>query len=117
MQVDPLAEKYPGWSPYNYVLNNPVKLYDPDGKWPKWVHNRLITIAFGNGPLNSRPGSIDQRPALKAISAYADEEFGGERYSYRHGMKQEGQSDEEALLERLTSSCRMSMRSLTRTLG
>ena len=29
--MDPLAEKYPSWSPYNYVLNNPVGMVDPDG--------------------------------------------------------------------------------------
>src|SRR5699024_6579637 len=32
LSVDPLAEKYPGWSPYNYTLLNPVKLIDPDGR-------------------------------------------------------------------------------------
>ena len=30
--VDPLAEKHPEWSPYNYVLNNPMALLDPDGR-------------------------------------------------------------------------------------
>jgi len=30
--VDPLAEKYAAWSPYNYVLNNPVGMVDPDGR-------------------------------------------------------------------------------------
>jgi hypothetical protein len=30
--VDPLTEKYPGWSAYNYTLNNPVVLTDPDGR-------------------------------------------------------------------------------------
>ncbi len=32
-RVDPLASKYPGWSPYNYALNNPLKNVDPNGKW------------------------------------------------------------------------------------
>ena len=32
--VDPLAASYPAWSPYNYVLNNPLGLVDPDGKAP-----------------------------------------------------------------------------------
>jgi hypothetical protein len=30
-----LAEKFPGWSPYNYTLNNPINLVDPDGRSPK----------------------------------------------------------------------------------
>ena len=31
MNIDPLAEKYFGATPYNYVLNNPVNAIDPDG--------------------------------------------------------------------------------------
>jgi len=31
--VDPLADKYPGYSPYNYSLNNPLKYIDPNGEF------------------------------------------------------------------------------------
>ena len=34
MAVDPLGDDFPGWSPYNYVLNNPILRNDPDGKMP-----------------------------------------------------------------------------------
>ena len=41
MSVDPLAEKYPGISPYAYCLNNPINLVDPDGREPVPSYQRL----------------------------------------------------------------------------
>ncbi|MGD8777415.1 MAG: RHS repeat-associated core domain-containing protein [Ignavibacteria bacterium] len=32
LSPDPLAHKYPGWSPYNYVTANPMRLVDKDGR-------------------------------------------------------------------------------------
>jgi len=40
LSVDPLVEKYPAFSPYNFTMNNPVRLVDADGRGTKehdWV--------------------------------------------------------------------------------
>ncbi len=39
MNIDPLAEKFPSWSPYNFCMNNPMRLVDPDGRAPQdWIN-------------------------------------------------------------------------------
>lgn len=40
LSVDPMFEKYPGLSPYNYCLGNPIKLMDPDGNEPQNIKER-----------------------------------------------------------------------------
>ena len=43
LQVDPLAEKYFGWSPYNYVQNNPLISFDPDGRYKVHYQGRFFS--------------------------------------------------------------------------
>lgn len=49
-QVDPLAEEYAPYSPYNYVMGNPVRLIDPDGKAPE---DHIFYIAVQKSTSNS----------------------------------------------------------------
>jgi len=45
--TDPLAEKYPNFSPYTYTADNPVMLVDPTGmKWKLGKMNYLQTNSF-----------------------------------------------------------------------
>lgn len=42
LSVNPMADKYPGISPYAYCVWNPVKLVDPDGEFPAPIHAVMV---------------------------------------------------------------------------
>ena len=50
LSVDPLADKYPNISPYNYCMWNPMKLVDPDGNdvvaSDDWYKNKETGAVF-----------------------------------------------------------------------
>jgi hypothetical protein len=46
--VDPLAGKYPSWSPYTYTLNNPIKFTDPTGMSVEGDYYNSKGVKIGN---------------------------------------------------------------------
>ncbi len=60
--ADPLGDSYASYSPYNYVLNNPINSIDPDGRW--------VFGLFGS--------TAEQRESARAFA----DETGGEVRSY-----------------------------------
>ncbi|MDX1908900.1 MAG: RHS repeat-associated core domain-containing protein [Bacteroidia bacterium] len=90
--VDALAEKYAGWSGYNYVLGNPVVFMDPDGReiWIAYGDNQRVR--YDNGNLYNEDGS----------SYDGDDAFVGQVFSHlnRIGEAKAGQQ----VLSELTGS-------------
>ncbi|MDL2313247.1 RHS repeat-associated core domain-containing protein [Bacteroidales bacterium OttesenSCG-928-B11] len=80
LSVDPMASKYPGWSPYNYCLNNPIKLVDPNGEFPfpsRGVNTYFTRANIGIGLHNIavgrsiRGGITADKHGMTHFSAYS----------------------------------------------
>jgi RHS repeat-associated protein len=63
--VDPLADNYHSFSPYNYVLNNPLSIIDPDGRGTESTHTDSVgnVLAVFNDNDNSVYQHTDQATA------------------------------------------------------
>ena len=69
LSVDPMKDKYPSMSPYNYCAWDPVKLVDPDGR--EFCLNDDIVIKGANN------SSVTIKTNIVDVSINIDYDFGG----------------------------------------
>ena len=69
--VDPMADKYPGVSPYAYCAWNPIKLVDPDGR--EWDPSSLEIVDDYRKQLNNKLENAQTRDERIEIQAAIDE--------------------------------------------
>ncbi len=70
LSVDPLAEDYPNWNPYNYTMQNPINLIDPtgmsseDNDWRRGSNGELIAEAGDTALTLAEYAGISEESAI-----------------------------------------------------
>ncbi len=79
LSVDPLAEKYTSFSPYNFTLDNPVRLVDFDGRsvdwYPKVNDNGSVSYVAEKGDSAETLSKQYNIPLDKAKELIGDQEI------------------------------------------
>uniref|UniRef100_UPI00387038D1 hypothetical protein n=1 Tax=Fibrobacter sp. TaxID=35828 RepID=UPI00387038D1 len=95
LSVDPMADKYPSLSPYNYCMWNPIKVIDPQGREPIKPYAGTVAgfVKFMNGlstGIGKSTGTMahaamlrmGQTKGIKPANTAPFNTSGGNRYIY-----------------------------------
>ncbi len=68
LSVDPLAEHAPGWNPYAYCMQNPVRFIDPDGRWEWDTTGNLVAQKGDNSYSMAKFLGTNQNNAMTLLN-------------------------------------------------
>jgi hypothetical protein len=68
LNVDPLASKAPGWSPYRAFFCNPIRYTDPDGRWEWDATGNLVAQKGDNSYSMAKFLGTSQSNAMQMLN-------------------------------------------------
>lgn len=86
LSLDPKAKEFAAWSPYNYVMGNPIMLIDPDRKKPKKKTFKTRDEAAKHWAKEYAKKSINKNREYASV-IYSKEINGEVVYSYTKAKK------------------------------
>lgn len=66
LQIDPMADQFPGWTPYHYVHNNPLIMIDPTG-----MASVDLQDLYNNAPNGKSSYTINEKGGFKRTDSGA----------------------------------------------
>ena len=82
LSVDPRTDKYPGWSPFNYVLGNPIANIDPNGDTTR-VYNNVGELQYQVGESKDYEDHFYSNEVLKNLNKMTFESESDKETTYR----------------------------------
>jgi RHS repeat-associated protein len=73
LSVDPMSDKYPSMSPYNYCGNNPVMLVDPDGR--DWILINGNTVLWYAGSVGDKSQLLNTYNSTSGQPGYQQAQY------------------------------------------
>lgn len=75
LSPDPLAEKIPEWSPYNFCRGNPINRIDPNGLLDGWIEDEENGTVFWDPNVNSQEEFDNSDYTSNSNMSYAGQDY------------------------------------------